>query len=187
MSDETDRTVRATVLAAQTGSESDSKRLFEVTYNELRALARGLFRRERARHTLQPTALVHEAYLRLLGGEGLTPRSRTHFVCVAARALRRVLIDYGIADKAQKRGGNERPFTLFEGDIAISDTALDLIDLSLALEDLATVDSRYSEVVTLRCYGGLTVEEVAAELEMSPATVARAWAAAKSWLHERLS
>jgi RNA polymerase sigma factor (TIGR02999 family) len=162
--------------------------LLPELYEELRRLAAGYLRNERANHTLQPTALVHEAYLRLADQPEVHWRNRAHLLGIAARMMRRVLINYAAARRAEKRGGKE-PIRL------TLDAAMELYqhnDISLAaideaLKELELLDSRQAQIVELRFFGGLTTDEIAKALQVSPATVKREWATAKLWLQRQLS
>jgi RNA polymerase sigma factor (TIGR02999 family) len=158
--------------------------LLPLVYGELRRLADAYLRRERADHTLQPTALVHEAYLRLTGIRAANFNNRTHFYGAAATAMRRVLVDHARGRRALKRG--EPPLRLDAAmDVGI-DMRLDLVSLDEALEQLARVAPRPAKVVELRFFGGLSVEETASVLSVAPATVKRQWAFARAWLHRAL-
>ena len=160
--------------------------LSEAVYPELRRLAAGLMRRERAGHTLQPTALVHEAYVSLVGGDRLDWQSRAHFFGAAANAMRRILVDYARSRRAQKRGGGMTLVSFDEGlgHGATSDIAL--LDLDATLDRFARLDSRAARIVELRVFGGLTVPEVAEVLDVSKRTVDNDWAMARMWLAREL-
>lgn len=159
--------------------------LLPLVYAELRHLAEAYLRRERADHTLQPTALVHEAYLRLTGVRAANFSNRAHFYGAAATAMRRVLVDHARSRRALKRG-QEPPLRLDDAmDVGV-DMRLDLVSLDAALEQLARVAPRPAKVVELRFFGGLSVEETATVLSVAPATVKRQWAFARAWLHRAL-
>jgi RNA polymerase sigma factor (TIGR02999 family) len=160
--------------------------LSEAVYPELRRLAAGLMRRERPGHTLQPTALVHEAYLSLVDTERLDWQSRAHFFGAAANAMRRILVDHARARSAQKRGGADTMVRFDEslGHGAATDVAL--LELDTALERFTAVDERAARVVELRVFGGLTVPEVAEVLDISRRTVDNDWAMARMWLAREL-
>ena len=163
-----------------------SEQLFSIVYNELRKLAAGYMRRERAGHTLQATALVHEAYMQLVDQTRVNWQSRAHFFGVAAQLMRRILVDYARSSHAAKRGG-EAPKLSLEEAIGLTDSkevAFDEIDE--ALTRLAALDPTQSRIVELRFFGGLTVEEAAEVLGTSPSTVEREWRMAKAWLHKQL-
>ncbi len=156
-------------------------------YGELRRLAAAYLRNERAGHTLQPTALVHEAYLRLMEQRKMDWKSRSHFVAIAARLMRRVLLKHAEARGAAKRGGGQAPVEL--------DAALELFDrkqisaaaLNQTLRELETMDPRQAQIVELRFFGGLSIEETADVLGISPATVKREWAIARLWLEREMA
>lgn len=180
--DRQDVTVMLQGIAA--GDSGAAAQLLPVVYEELRALARAHLAGERAGHTLQPTALVHEAYLRLVGGEQGGDRAfngRQHFFATAATAMRRILVDHARERNALKRGAGRR-VDLSDGDAVTVDDDLDLVGLDDALKKLEAVDERRARVVTFRFFGGLTVDETAAALGVSPATVKNDWAFARAWL-----
>ena len=155
-------------------------------YDELRRLAAGYLRRERPDHTLQPTALVHEVYLRLAGDQPIDWQNRAHFLGIAARVMRRILVDSALARKAQKRGGGA-PRLALDDALDFSDACtVSLVGVDEALRSLEAIDPRQGQVVELRFFGGLTTDEIAAVLAVSPATVKREWATAKLWLQRRL-
>jgi RNA polymerase sigma factor (TIGR02999 family) len=160
--------------------------LSEAVYPELRRVAAGLMRRERPGHTLQPTALVHEAYLSLVDTERLDWQSRAHFFGTAANAMRRILVDHARSRSAQKRGGNDTVVRFDEslGHGAASDVAL--LDLDAMLDRFAELDQRAARIVELRVFGGLTVPEVAEVLGISRRTVDNDWAMARMWLAREL-
>lgn len=160
--------------------------LLPLVYDELHRLARGYFRRERGEHTLQPTALVHEAYIRLV--DQRTPlQSRSHFLAVAATQMRRVLLDYARKHHAARRGGDDQK-VLLEDTMAICEQhPVDMILLDVALEKLAALDPGQAQLVELRFFGGLSVEETAEAMGTSPATVKRSWSSARAFLHREIS
>jgi RNA polymerase sigma factor (TIGR02999 family) len=162
------------------------ERLVPVVYDELRRLARHYMRGERAGHTLQTTALVNEVYLRLAGIDKLQWRDRAHFFAMAATLMRRVLVDYARQRGREKRGGGVTVTSLDAHEIA-AQPAVDVIALDQALERLSSVDPQQSRVVELRFFAGLSVEETAEALGISPATVKRDWATAKLWLLHELT
>jgi RNA polymerase sigma-70 factor, ECF subfamily len=161
--------------------------LLPIVYQELRRLAASYLRRERPGQTLQPTALVHEAYLRLLKDKPDRWKNRAHFCAIAAHSMRQILIERARARGAQKRGGAQPRVTLDEALVAGGNRAIDLVALDEALERLAAIDPEQARLVELRFFGGLTVEETAAALGISPATVKREWALAKGWLYRELT
>jgi RNA polymerase sigma factor (TIGR02999 family) len=169
------------------GDEVALEELFPVVYRELRALAAGRFRSERPGHTLQPTALVHEAYLRLVRQEPGRVANRTHFFALAAKAMRQVLIDHARRRNAEKRLAERNRITFVEGLLATEADRLDLEALDDALRALAEFRPRAARIVELRFFGGLTLDEAAEILDLSPATVGRDWTAAKLWLQAELS
>lgn len=173
---------------ASAGDDQARAALFDVLYNELRRLAEAAMRRERPDHTLQPTALVHETYVRLADDAGRF-ENRAHFFGVAASAMRRVLVDHARARRAQKRGGGETPLVLEDLDSLPGAPAgsVDLVALDDALSQLAALDSRQAQVVELRFFGGLSVEEAAALMDLSPRTVKREWQMARAWLRRELA
>jgi len=161
--------------------------LFPLVYDQLRALAGAFLRRERAGHTLQPTALVHETYFRLTGRSQVSVRDRAHFFAVAAQAMRRILVDHARRQRAAKRVDPADRVPLDEASPAVAAADVDLIALHEALDDLAQVNPRQARVVELRYFGGMTTEETAEVLEVSTATVERDWQAARLWLHRQLA
>lgn len=177
-----------TLLQAHAAGEADAlAELLPRVYEELRRIAAGRLRHERPGHTLSPTDLVHEAFLKLVPLRGLEMRERAHFHAVAARAMRQVLIDHAERRNALKRGGGLAPVTLLE-DVAARDQSLDdLIALGRALESLERLDERQARVVECRFFGGLSLEETAAALGISHATVSRDWTFARAWLQRELA
>ncbi len=166
------------------GGEADD-RLIEAVYAELRALARGYLRRERPDHSLAPTALVHEAYLRLVDQRDVSWQNRAHFFAIAAHVMRRLLVDHARAHGAVKRGAAHR-VPLLDIDVGVDPEDLDVIALEAALVRLAAIDRRQSRLVELRFFGGLTGNEIAAGLGVAPITVKRDWALARAWLFREL-
>lgn len=173
------------LLAWSAGDEQALERLTPVVYQELHRLAMVYMTHERPDHTLQATALVHEAYLRLVDLQGVGWRDRTHFFAVAARMMRRILVDFARARHYQKRAGGER-VSLDESLVLAEQPGAELVALDDALNQLAAIDDRKSRVVELRYFGGLRVEETAEALSISPETVMREWRAAKAWLYLQL-
>lgn len=167
------------------GDPRVADRLIPLVYEELRRLAASYMADERPDHTLQPTALVHEAYLRLVDQRSVRWRSRTHFLAIAATAMRRLLIDHARRHRAEKRGGGRR-VTLSEGIAGGEAADLDVLALEEALTRLAEIDGRQAHVIELRFFGGLRVEEAAEVLGISPATVKRDWQHARAWLRREL-
>lgn len=179
--------------AIERGSPRAAAELVPLVYDELRKLAAARLARELPGHTLQPTALVHEAYARLVGPEGVHAdgwNGRAHFFGAAAEAMRRILIDRARAKNAEKRGGSRTPAARLSLDdlaCSVEDSPADLLDLDDALAALAAEDAPNAELVKLRFYGGLTLEQAGRVLGLSPATADRHWAFAKAWLFDRLN
>ena len=174
------------LLAWSDGDEAALDRLMPLVEAELRRLARGYMGRERPGHTLQATALVNEAFLRLTEARRVRWQDRAHFLGISARLMRRVLVDHARARGYQKRGGGAQRVTLDEGLVASPDAGLDVLALDRALEALARIDDRKSRTIELRFFGGLSVDETAAVLRVSPDTVKRDWRLAKLWLMREL-
>lgn len=169
------------------GDRDSLEDLFPLVYGELRDLANRNLRRERADHTLQATALVHEAYLKLVREDKRDWENRRHFLSVAATAMRRILVNHHHQHSAQKRGGGLHRVTLQEAVGLFEDRGQDLSALDEALKRLAELDESKSRIVELRFFGGLTVDEIAKVLEVSPSTVERAWRFSKAWLRRELN
>lgn len=167
------------------GDREAAERLMERVYDELRRLARRRLSGERAGHTLQPTALVHEAYMKL-AGQRVDWRSRAHFFALAATAMRRILVSHARKRRAAKRGGGALTLTLDEGLAGGGERDLDLLALDRALAGLAALDPRQARIVELRYFAGLTIEETAEAVGVSPATVKLDWQMARAWLHREL-
>lgn len=181
--------VTGLLVAWGQGDTSAAERLLPAVYAELHRQAERAMRRENVEHTLQATALVHEAYLRLVDQRDVDWRNRAHFFGIAAQAMRRVLVDHARGRLAEKRGGAMQQLTLGHADegAASSDDALDVLALHDALDRLAALDPDQARIVELRYFGGLTIEDTAAAMGNSPATVKREWAIARAWLHRELS
>jgi RNA polymerase sigma factor (TIGR02999 family) len=162
-------------------------RLMPLVYQELRRRAAAYLRRERRDHTLQPTALVHEAYLRLVGQRGVSWQNRAQFYALASRMMRRILVDRARARRMEKRSGRWARVTLDEAAAVTRATQVDVIDLDAALTRLAGFDARKSQIAELRFFGGLSLEEAGEVLGVSVATVERDWQAARAWLFKTLS
>ena len=176
------------LLAAwQRGSRAAFEQLVPLVYGELRRVARARLRHERDGHTLQTTALVHEAYVRLVDLRRMTLHDRTHFFAMAARLMREILVDHARRKHAGKRGGAMATIGLDGVDPAGPAANLDLLALDEALGQLGGLEPRLSQVVELRFFGGLSIAETASTLGVSTATVERDWVVAKAWLHQRLS
>jgi RNA polymerase sigma factor (TIGR02999 family) len=162
--------------------------LIPLVYEDLRRVAAGYMRQEAAGHALQPTALVHEAYVRLIDQKQVKWRNRAHFFGVAAGMMRRILVDHARRRRADKRGGDWERVTLEENDVAAEGPReIDVLTLHDSLERLATFDPQQARIVELRYFGGLTIEEAAEVVGVSPATVVREWTIAKAWLRVDLS
>lgn len=160
--------------------------LFPLVYDELRRIAGAQMKKERADHTLQATALVNEAYLKLVDQTRVRWQSRAHFFAVAASAMRRILIDYARTHGREKRGGGQVPVTLENVEPGADSRLEDLLDLDEALQRLAAVEPRQARVVEMRFFAGLSMEEIAPVLAVSPATVDRDWRSARAWLSAAL-
>jgi RNA polymerase sigma factor (TIGR02999 family) len=175
------------LLQAWSGGDDDAfERLMPLVEAELRRLARAYMRRERRGHTLQTTALMNEAFLRLTDARRVSWQDRAHFLGISARLMRRILVDHARHRGYQKRGGGAQRVTLHEGLVVSADPALDVVALDHALDELAKADLRKSRTIELRFFGGLSVEETAEVLQVSPDTVKRDWRLAKLWLLREL-
>jgi RNA polymerase sigma factor (TIGR02999 family) len=177
--------VTTLLRAWRRGDQAAMERLAPLVYDQLRRRARHYLRGERPNHTLQPTALVHEVYLRMVKLDHVDWHDRAHFFAVAAQNMRRVLVDSARARRYQKRGGGAINVT-FDEALAVSDRSPDLVALDDALDVLAAQDERKARVVELRFFGGLTNDEIAAALDISTDTVTRDWQMAKLWLRREL-
>jgi len=174
------------LIAYSNGNRAALDQLLPMVYRELRRIAELRMRRERPDHTLNATALVHEAYIKLMDQGDVSWQNRAHFFAISSRLMRQILIDYARKHNAEKRGGGT-PDTLLEGkEISLGERADELIALDEALEQLATFDERLARVVEYRFFGGLTIEETATVLDVSPMTVKRDWRKAKAWLYREL-
>lgn len=169
------------------GDKGAADRLFPIVYDELKRQARVYLNRERLNHTLQPTALVHEAYLRLIDQTILTAENRTHFYAIASRMMRQILVDHARRHKSEKRGGAAERFSIEDLQISTEQSAGDLLELHEALEKLEALDQRKSRVVEMRFFGGLKESEIAEILGVTEKTVRRDWQFAKLWLFRELS
>jgi len=177
----------ALLLAWGRGEQVAFDQLVPLVHEELRRIARRHMRRERSGHTLQPTALVNEAYLRLIDVKRIEWQNRQHFFAMAARIMRRVLVDAARARRFDKRGGGAPMASIDEALVVSNEPQRDLVELDDALNALAVVDARKARVVEMRYFGGLSVEETADALHVSPGTVMRDWRLAKVWLLRELS
>jgi RNA polymerase sigma-70 factor, ECF subfamily len=176
------------LLTWNDGNPEALEKLMPLVYDELHRQAARFLRRERADHTLQTTALIHEAYLKLVDEREMNWESRTHFFAIAANIMRRILIDYARAKNAEKRGGDYLKIPLEEAEaVAGKEKGIDLMALDEALTKLEKIDRRQARIVELRYFGDLTLEETAKALDVSRTTVADDWAMARAWLHRELT
>jgi len=169
------------------GREGARNELLDLVYEPLRQIAERHLHREREGHTLQPTALVHELYIRFVDQRRVDWRDRTHFFAVAAQVMRRILVDYARRRNSEKRGGSMLPVTMTAALEAAAAENFDVVALDLALENLAGIFPQQAKIVELRFYGGLTLDETAEALGISAATVSREWTMARAWLRRALS
>jgi len=182
-----DRATITQLLQQWSGGDKEAlDALMPVVYDQLHRLASRCIRAERPDHTLRATALVHEAYLRLIDAD-VSWQDRVHFFAVSARILRRILVDHAKSNRRQKRGGGAEMIPLDEAVVVGPDSPEGLLELDMALKQLELQDKRKSQIVELLCFGGLTYDETAAALDISPATVHREIKLAKAWLHRELS
>jgi RNA polymerase sigma factor (TIGR02999 family) len=175
------------LLAWSQGDRSALDQLIPLVYDELRRLAKHYLGQEGRGHTLQTTALVNEAYLRLIDASQVRWQNRAHFFAVSAQLMRRVLVDFARSHQQLKRGGDAHRVPLDEALMMSEERGADLVALDEALSALSAIDGRQSQVVELRFFGGLSVEETAEVLKISPTTVRRDWTLARAWLHRELS
>ena len=169
------------------GRQEARDELLGLVYEPLRAIASRHLHREREGHTLQPTALVNELYLKLVGQRSVAWNDRAHFFAVAAQVMRRILVDYARRKKSDKRGGDMIPVTIGAAlDLAATES-VDVVALDVALENLEKIFPQQARVVELRFYAGLTIDETASVLGVSPATISREWTMARAWLRRELS
>ncbi len=169
------------------GNREALDELMPLIYDELRKMAKRYMSQQNPGHTLQTTALIHEAYLRMVKQKEKHFQNRAHFFGVAAQAMRHILVDYARARDTAKRGGGGRPISLEEAALVTQERAAELVSFDEALKQLEKLSQRQSRIVELRYFGGLSVEETATVLEVSPDTVMRDWSMAKTWLHRALS
>ena len=181
-----DTDVTRLLLAWSDGSEAAASPLMDAVYDELRRLARGYLVRERRDHSLPATALVHEAYVKLIDQRQVRWKNRAHFYAVAAQVMRRLLVDHARARSAAKRGV-QLTIPLDGVDVAAGVKSADLLALDTALDKLAALDPRQARLVELRYFGGLTVDEAAAVMDVAAITVKRDWAMARTWLYRELA
>ena len=187
MNHPTPKNITQLLIAWSDGDPAALNQLVPLVNEELRRLARSYMRRERPDHTLQTTALVNEAYLRLVDQKHMNWQNRAHFLAIAAQLMRRILVDYARRRQYQKRGGGALQVTLGHAENHSEEQAPDLIRLDEALQSLAEVDPRRSQVVELRFFGGLSIPETAEVLKISETTVERDWTIAKAWLHKTMT
>jgi len=178
--------ITRTLVRFSNGDPAALEVLLPAVYDELRRIAAAELRRERPGHTLQPTALAHEAFLRLVNQRDVTWQNRAHFLGVAAQAMRRILADHARRRRAEKRGGDAVRVSMDESDLPAVSAPVLADELDTALEDLARLEPRHARIVELRFFGGLTIEETALVVGVSPATVKRDWMLARAWLHREL-
>lgn len=169
------------------GDRAALDELLPLVYDELRRIAHGRLRGERADHTLNTTALVHEAYLKLVQLDRISWQNRAHFFAIASQAMRNILVDYAVKRKAQKRGGGRPKVSLDEVEVRTEARLDELLALHQALKQLETIDARQARIVEYRFFGGLSIDETAEVLGISPATVSRDWAMARAWMNRTLS
>jgi RNA polymerase sigma factor (TIGR02999 family) len=179
--------VTSILTAIEQGDPKAAEQLLPLVYDELRKLAAQRLAHEKPGQTLQATALVHEAYLRLVGSDDPGWNSRGHFFAAAAEAMRRILIDEARRKRSERHGGERQRCALLEGDRVTMPVCDDLLDLDAALTRLALVEPQAVELVKLRVFGGMTIDEVAAHLGISPRTAKRSWAYARAWLGRALA
>jgi RNA polymerase sigma factor (TIGR02999 family) len=185
--DRVEKEITALLHAHAAGDATALGQLLPQVYGELRRIARQRLRRERSSHTLAPTELVHEAFLKLLPVERVDWRNRAHFFAIASRAMRNVLVDHAVRRRAAKRGAGTPMVSIGDTDAATEQPLDDLIAVSEALGRLEQLDARQAQVVQCRFFGGLSLDETAEALNMSPATVSRDWTFARAWLHSELA
>lgn len=184
---ETPQNVTQLLIAWKGGDKRALDKLIPIVYDELRRQASRYLRRERAGHTLQTTALIHEAYLRLIDQRSVQWQNRAQFFGIAAQLMRRILVDHARAKHRAKRGGSDLRVSLTDVMALTKDPDLDLLEIDEALTRLAAIDEQQSKIVELRFFSGLSIEETAAALEISPATVKRDWSVARAWLYREIS
>ena len=175
------------LIAWRDGNEDALAQLMPLVYKELHRLAHRHLGRERAGHTLQTTALVHEAYMRLIDQEEVHWQNRAHFFAIAAQTMRRILVEYARARHYAKRGGGAQQVSLDEAMVVSKERVAEVVALDDALQSLAKFDQRKSQMVELRFFGGLSIEETAEVLGVSPGTVMRDWTLAKTWLQREIT
>ena len=187
MTEPTTHEVSQLLIDWSNGDKTALDKLVPLIHEELRRLAHHYMSRERPGHTLQTTALVDEAYLRLVNRQEVHWKNRAHFFAIAATLMRSILVDHARSHAYAKRGGGARRIELNEAIVVSRERAADVVALDEALKELATLDEPQSRIVELRFFGGLTVEETAEAMSISPTTVKREWRTARAWLYDRLS
>ena len=182
-----DRQVAGLLRDWREGDDAALQELLPILYADLRKLAGGYMRQERADHTLQPTALVSEAYLKLDARREIPIESRAHFMAAAAEAMRRILVDHARKKRSEKRGGDQQRVTLYENVGQSDGTDVDLLTLDQALDRLEELDEALADVVKLRYFGGLNIDDIANVLDTSARSVSRTWTMARAWLKRELA
>jgi len=172
--------------AMSAGDETAPEILLQLVYDELRRLAHGYMKNERSGHTLQATALVHEAYIQLVDWKNVSWQNRAHFFAAAAQMMRKILVDHARERNAQKRGGGQRTIALDDAVSFPDQSNVDLMSLDAALVELESFDPQQAKIVEMRFFGGLTIEETAHAMDISDSTVKRDWQIAKAWLFNRM-
>ena len=186
-SDKTSHDVTQLLKSWSDGNQESVEVLVPLVYDELRRMAAVYLHGERTGHTLQPTALVHEAYFRLVQHDKMRWQDRAHFFAIAARTMRRILVDHARSHRSAKRGGSQSAVSLEVAGDQAKPLEPDMVALDDALKDLASMDPDKAKLVELRYFGGLSIEETAQVMECSRATVIRQWRMAKAWIHSQLS
>ena len=181
------KTITQLLIAQPPGNGNSIAQLVPLIYDELYRMAKNRLHGERFGHTLNATALVHEAYLKLVRFDRMNYQNSSHFFAIASHAMRNILVDYAIKQKAQKRGGKHSPLTLGEADASAEINVLEVLSVHQALERLSNLDERQVRVVECRFFGGLTIEETAEALNISEPTVNRDWKMARAWLNKELA
>lgn len=187
MQQDSSNPVTALLIRWREGDPQALQALMPLVYDELRRLANYYLQRERGNHTLQSTALVHEAYLRLAGQNAPQWQNRAHFFGIAAHLMRQILVEYARGHSAAKRGGSACKLTLDEALVLAPQVDVDVVALDRALTELSELDAQQGRIVELRFFGGLTVEDTSEVLGISPATVKRDWTTARAWLHRAIT
>lgn len=187
MSDSTAPEITRILREWNNGDDEAKERLLRFVYDELKRQARFLMSKERSNHTLQPTALVHEAFLKMGDATGVVWENRGHFFGVASRLMRQILVDHARLHSADKRGNNPIHFSTDDIDIPVDERADSILAIDEVLDRLATIDPRQAQIVEMRFFGGLTNTEIAETLEIGERTVAREWQSARLWLYRELN